>query len=43
MADAQTAAICRNWSADLATRNVDDFVDTGVHVVNPWEAAKEQE
>ncbi len=37
MADAQTAAICRNWSADLATRNVNDFLDTGVHVLNPWE------
>lgn len=41
MADAQTAAICRNWSADLATRNVNDFVDTGVHVVNPWDGAQE--
>jgi toxin FitB len=37
MADAQTAAICRLWTADLATRNVDDFVNTGVHVVNPWD------
>jgi predicted nucleic acid-binding protein len=41
MADAQTAAICRSWSADLATRNVNDFVDTGVHVVNPWDRAQE--
>jgi predicted nucleic acid-binding protein len=41
MADAQTAAICRNWSADLATRNVDDFRDTGVYVLNPWGAAQE--
>jgi predicted nucleic acid-binding protein len=41
MADAQTAAICRNWSADLATRNVNDFVDTGVYVVNPWDGAQE--
>jgi hypothetical protein len=38
MADAQIAAICRNWSAGLATRNVDDFVDTGVDAVNPWDA-----
>lgn len=37
MADAQIAAICRHWSAGLATRNVDDFVDTGVDAVNPWE------
>ncbi|HEX4559691.1 MAG TPA: type II toxin-antitoxin system VapC family toxin [Mycobacterium sp.] len=39
MADAQIAAICRNWSAGLATRNVGDFVDTGVEAVNPWDAA----
>ena len=39
MADAQIAAICRNWNAGLATRNVDDFVDTGVDAVNPWDAA----
>jgi predicted nucleic acid-binding protein len=39
MADAQTAAICRNWSAELATRNADDFADTGVDAVNPWDAA----
>ncbi len=38
MADAQIAAICRNWSAGLATHNVDDFVDTGVDAVNPWDA-----
>jgi toxin FitB len=36
MADAQIAAICRNWSADLATRNVADFMDIGVRVVDPW-------
>lgn len=39
MADAQIAAICRNWSAGLATRNVDDFVDTGIEAVNPWDAS----
>lgn len=39
MADAQIAAICRNWSTGLATRNIDDFVDTGVDAVNPWGAA----
>jgi toxin FitB len=38
MADAQIAAICRNWRAGLATRNVDDFVDTGVDAVDPWVA-----
>lgn len=36
MADAQIAAICRNWSAGLATRNIDDFLDTGVDAVDPW-------
>ncbi|HUO36525.1 MAG TPA: type II toxin-antitoxin system VapC family toxin [Mycobacterium sp.] len=39
MADAQIAAICRNWGAGLATRSLDDFVDTGVDAVNPWDAA----
>lgn len=39
MADAQIAAICRNWSAELATRNVDDFADTGIDAVNPWDTA----
>src|ERR1700740_2331546 len=39
MGDAQIAAICRNWSAGLATHNVDDFVDTGVDAVNPWDGA----
>lgn len=38
MADAQIAAICRNWNVALATRNVDDFAGTGVEVVNPWDA-----
>lgn len=37
MADAQIAAICRRYGASLATRNVKDFVDTGVHVCDPWE------
>ena len=39
MADAQIAAICRHWRATLATRNVDDFVDTGIDAQNPWDAA----
>lgn len=39
MADAQIAAICRNWNLGLATRNVDDFEDTGVDAVNPWNTA----
>jgi hypothetical protein len=32
----------RNWSAALATRNIDDFADTGVDVVNPWHAGEPQ-
>ena len=31
--DAQIAAICRSRSAQLATRNVCDFVDTGIGVL----------
>lgn len=38
MADAQIAAICRNWRAGLATYNVDDFADTGIDTLNPWDA-----
>src|SRR4051794_18341305 len=35
--DAQMAAICRRHGATLATRNVKDFGQTGVAVVDPWE------
>jgi predicted nucleic acid-binding protein len=35
-ADAQIAAIARVRRATLATRNVEDFEDCGVDVVNPW-------
>lgn len=38
MADAQIAAICRLHGAELATRNVKDFADTGLRVVDPWTA-----
>ena len=34
--DAQIASICRAHGAALATRNVKDFRDTGIAVVNPW-------
>jgi predicted nucleic acid-binding protein len=34
--DAQIAAICRRHGATLATRNVKDFEQTGVDVVDPW-------
>ena len=35
-ADCQIAAICWSRGAFLVTRNVRDFRDTGVDVVNPW-------
>jgi predicted nucleic acid-binding protein len=38
VADAQIAAICRNHSASLATRNTKDFVHTGIEVIDPWNA-----
>lgn len=34
--DAQVAAIARAHAAPVATRNVRDFADTGVEVVDPW-------
>lgn len=36
-ADAQVAAIARLRGAQLATRNVADFSDCGVNLVNPWD------
>lgn len=35
--DAQIAAICRVREAALATRNVADFRETGIKVINPWD------
>ena len=37
--DCQIAAIARSRGATLATRNVADFEDTGVAVINPWETS----
>ncbi len=37
--DCQIAAIARSRRMTVATRNVRDFGDTGVNVVNPWTAA----
>lgn len=34
--DAQIAAIAKSRSAELATRNVADFADCGLAIVNPW-------
>jgi predicted nucleic acid-binding protein len=36
--DAQIAAIARIHGAAVATRNVDDFRDCGIEVVDPWAA-----
>jgi predicted nucleic acid-binding protein len=37
MADAQIAAICLRYYAELATRNMKDFVGIGVRVRDPWD------
>ena len=34
--DAQIAAICRQYEATLATRNLQDFTASGVELVDPW-------
>lgn len=34
--DAQVAAIARNHGAVLATRNIVDFENCGIKLVNPW-------
>ncbi|RWT23332.1 VapC toxin family PIN domain ribonuclease [Raoultella planticola] len=34
--DAMVAAIAKSRGASLATRNVKDFVDCGITVVDPW-------
>lgn len=35
--DAQIAAIVRSHNATLATRNVADFEECGIDIINPWE------
>jgi hypothetical protein len=37
MADAQIAAICRQYDLALGTRNTKNFADTGIRVLNPWD------
>jgi predicted nucleic acid-binding protein len=34
--DAQIAAVCQARGAKLATRNVKDFEETGVTIIDPW-------
>jgi len=36
--DAQIAAICKARGATLATRNIADFADIGLKLINPWSA-----
>jgi hypothetical protein len=36
--DAQIAAVCRELGAVLATRNIKDFEETGVELIDPWKA-----
>jgi toxin FitB len=35
-ADGQIAAICLANNATVATRNVDDFLDCQIAIINPW-------
>lgn len=35
--DAQIAAVCRQHDALLVTRNTDDFTDTVIQLINPWD------
>jgi toxin FitB len=37
--DALIAAVCRSRGAALATRNLADFGDTGIQVIDPWAPA----
>ena len=39
--DGMIAAICVRENARLATRNVRDFTDMGIALVNPWEPSHE--
>lgn len=36
--DAQIAAIARARGADIATRNIRDFADCGIRLIDPWTA-----
>lgn len=39
-ADAQIAAITQSRGGQVATRNVGDFANCGIDVINPWDAHK---
>ena len=36
--DAQIAAIAQSRAGLLATRNVNDFADCGLRIINPWQS-----
>lgn len=38
--DAQIAAIARSHNATLATRNVSDFEECNIKIINPWEESR---
>ena len=38
-ADCQIAAIARSQGRTVATRNLRDFMNTGIHVIDPWTTA----
>lgn len=38
--DTMIAGICRAGGHGLATRNVRDFGDTGIELLNPWDATR---
>jgi len=37
-ADAQIAAICLAHNSTIVTRNVDDFINCSIPIVNPWDS-----
>lgn len=39
--NAMIAAVTRSRSATLATRNIKDFSDCGIDLINPWTARRE--
>ncbi|HEV7123715.1 MAG TPA: type II toxin-antitoxin system VapC family toxin, partial [Rhodanobacter sp.] len=39
--DAMIAAVTRSRGATLATRNIKDFSDCGIDLINPWTARRE--
>lgn len=34
--DCLVAAIARSWGASLATRSVENFLDCGIQIIDPW-------